>query len=87
MLLTGSSGSGWAVAARDVAESLDVPLLARVVGEDYVDIDGRFHEQYGLSAEGAVVVRPDGYVLWRSVGGEVDPTAVLEKVLRQALDR
>lgn len=49
------------------------PLHHVVIGDDYLDVDGCFLEAYGLQEGGAVVLRPDGFVAWRSVGPVKDP--------------
>jgi len=33
---------------------------------DLIDIDGAWPRYYGIDAEGAVLVRPDGHVAWRA---------------------
>jgi putative polyketide hydroxylase len=40
---------------------------------------------YGLEPDGAVLVRPDGYVGWRSRGGVDNPARVLSQVLDSIL--
>ncbi|MWB79058.1 hypothetical protein GLS40_13545 [Pseudooceanicola sp. 216_PA32_1] len=65
-LLAGPDGQDWALAARSAADALDVPLNAFRIGTDVdtdVDAWGRL---YGVSADGAVLIRPDGHVAWRS---------------------
>jgi putative polyketide hydroxylase len=43
-------------------------ILLRTVGDggDLSDPSGRFEELYGIGSEGAVLVRPDGFVAWRN---------------------
>jgi putative polyketide hydroxylase len=55
------------------------PLIRAVVlGEDASPEDpARFDERYGIGSGGAVLVRPDGYVCWRSANGPADPDEVL----------
>lgn len=66
VLLTDSDGKSWS------EELLSMyPLLsfrAFSIGEkgDYIDINHDFHERYGVKRGGAVLVRPDGHVYWRS---------------------
>ncbi len=66
VLLTDSDGKSWP----KKLESLNPNLCFRTVsiGEegDYKDIDHNFHELYGIERGGAVLVRPDGHVYWRS---------------------
>ena len=38
-------------------------------------------EAYGVGPDGAVVVRPDGYVAWRCRNKPLDPTTELKQVL------
>jgi putative polyketide hydroxylase len=41
----------------------------------------------GVSSEGAVLVRPDGFVAWRTSALAGTPVAVLEQVLAHVLCR
>lgn len=68
-----SPSSGWRATARALARELDVPLAAHVIK------DPEWSRLYGVGDRGAVLVRPDGYVAWRSL----QPAA--SAVLRQAL--
>ncbi len=68
VLLTGSPASQWSIATRQVAADHGVPLAAYSVGPDGdfgCDPD-RWKATYGINGDGAVLVRPDGYVAWRS---------------------
>jgi len=90
----------WCSAAAEVAAALSVPIDAHVVAEPTA-VRGPFTalsvprgplaaiepwtERYGISQDGAVLVRPDGFVAWRSHGsGHADD---LVKALRGVLDR
>jgi putative polyketide hydroxylase len=42
---------------------------------------------YGVGADGAVLVRPDGYVAWRSPAMVADPPATLAAALARILAR
>jgi hypothetical protein len=46
-----------------------------------VDPQGRFETTAGIGGEGAVVVRPDGVIAWRSIGGNADADTCLEDVV------
>ncbi|MGZ4203501.1 MAG: FAD-dependent monooxygenase [Thermoleophilaceae bacterium] len=63
-LLAGSDGEAW----RAAAGRLDLPLDAHQLGVTFGDPDGAFHEAFGISPSGAVLVRPDGHVAWRAQG-------------------
>jgi putative polyketide hydroxylase len=81
VLLTGD-GDGWLEGARAAVERLNVPLTTYRFGGD---VDGA--ERYALSSDGAVLVRPDGFVAWRSKTGDAYPATVVEHALRAVLSR
>jgi putative polyketide hydroxylase len=88
-LLAGPAGQRWCDAARQVAARLGVDLLAWRIGHggDAVDPAGRWVELAGTGDAGALLVRPDGFVAWRSRTGAADPQAVLAAVLGAVLGR
>ena len=46
-----------------------LPLDSYQIGGEHAtltDPSGRFCEAYGITLDGAVLIRPDGYVGWRS---------------------
>jgi len=83
VLLTGPDGDAWRRAAPAIGPSWP-PLLVHMVGKDgdLGDDDGNWHKTYGLETDGAVLVRPDGHVAWRSRQGAPNPL----EALRAALD-
>jgi 2-polyprenyl-6-methoxyphenol hydroxylase-like FAD-dependent oxidoreductase len=89
VLLAGPGGRAWCDAAAQVAGDLDVPLTAHRVAVDgpLVDRDERFPGAYGIGNDGAVLVRPDGVVAWRSTTAATDARATLDGVLRRLLFR
>lgn len=81
VLLTNEQGSGWSNAVQQAAASTRVEIKSYSIGKDLIDIDQRFHTMYGLSAEGAVLVRPDGFIAWQAQSGEEEKlTQVIKKV-------
>ena len=44
----------------------EMPLRVVHVDQDAVDVEQRFESAYGVGPTGAVLVRPDGHVAWRS---------------------
>ena len=66
-----------------VANRLGLRLVARRIGAggDLVNVDGRWPSAYGVSASGAVLVRPDGLVGWRAEERVEHPEQTLEAVL------
>ena len=77
VLLTASPS--WAQAAAAVSDQLGVPIDVQVLADD------RVLGAYGITAEGASLVRPDRFVAWRSRGAGT--AADLEKALRVVLCR
>ena len=80
----------WHEAAVRLADQLSLPLRTYRVGTgaqaDLVpEDDADWAERHGTGPGAAVLVRPDGFVVWRSQGREADAEAVLHQVLRTAL--
>jgi 2-polyprenyl-6-methoxyphenol hydroxylase-like FAD-dependent oxidoreductase len=87
-LLAGPDGAAWQRAAEAAAPSWP-PLVVHVIGVDgeVSDLNGNWHSAYGIGTDGAVLVRPDGYVAWRSRSGASNPQAVLRAAFEQLLGR
>ncbi|MFF1351910.1 monooxygenase, partial [Streptomyces sp. NPDC058322] len=47
----------------------DVPARTVVVGRDITVVDGSLLERLGITEDGAVLVRPDSHIAWRSGDG------------------
>jgi 2-polyprenyl-6-methoxyphenol hydroxylase-like FAD-dependent oxidoreductase len=72
--------ASWASAARALAErGFAVGALPLGTGQR----SGDWPEAWGVGVDGAVLVRPDGFVAWRARGAPSDA----ERELRQALER
>jgi hypothetical protein len=89
VLLAGSSGQAWCEAARTLADDLGVPLAAYRVGLDgkLIERDNRFGEAFGTGSDGAVIVRPDGIIAWRTMRTVSQPRVALEDVMAHLLFR
>jgi putative polyketide hydroxylase len=83
VLLTGPDNRAWREAARALAHELGVPLALYGVGAELTDVEDRWPELYGVTAQGAVLVRPDGVVAWRCAEAPV----FARNTLRAALTR
>ena len=69
-VLTGAGETSWHEAARRAGAALGVPLACYGIGSAGLeDRDGVFFERFGIAPSGAVLVRPDGYVGWRTARG------------------
>jgi putative polyketide hydroxylase len=88
VLLVGRDGGAWRRAVQGMATSWP-PLIAFTVGKDgdLGDPDGNWHEAYGIDIDGAVLVRPDGHVAWRSRSSASNPTETLRAALDCVLGR
>jgi len=69
-LLVGAKAAGWNEEVHRVAQDMDLLIAVHSIGAqaEWRDVEGRFEECYGIGATGAVLVRPDGFVAWRSPG-------------------
>lgn len=88
-LLAGASGQEWCTAARSASNELGVPFQAFTVGPsgDLVDLQDTWAQRYGVGPAGAVLVRPDGHVAWRSPGASDTSISTLRSVPRRATGR
>ncbi|MFF4764159.1 FAD-dependent oxidoreductase [Streptomyces sp. NPDC001292] len=86
------AGPGWRTAARTVGARLNVPLHVYSIGDgaEY-DLDtgggADWSSAHGITPEGAVLVRPDGFVAWRAEGETADMEKELTSALLQILGR
>ncbi len=85
VVLAGPDGHAWCEAADSAGRRLGIPIQAHAVGADGADPHGGFGPAYGVCDTGAVVVRPDGFVGWRSRNGAADPERALLGALRPLL--
>ena len=86
VLLAGPEGEAWCTAAASVAGETGVEIGAFRIGSDLLDPDGR-SAVYGTGAAGASLVRPDGFVAWRTAEAADDAGRVLGEVLARVLSR
>lgn len=75
----------WQKASADCNEQLGVNLEYVQIGTDLIPHDEEaFLATLGIKENGASLIRPDGFIAWRSVDMPGDPTAMLTKVLGSA---
>jgi putative polyketide hydroxylase len=88
VLLTGSRGQAWLEAAQRVTDPTRPPLAAIAVGAgEIADPDGAWAGAYNITEDGAVLVRPDGHVAWRSHACTAAPAATLAEAFDRVLGR
>lgn len=87
-LLAGPEGEAWLAAARQAASELGLELDAYTVGAQggLVPETGSFEALYGIEADGAALVRPDGHVAFRARSGG-DERSALASALRSIMSR
>lgn len=89
-LLTAGVARPWARSAVTAAQRLGVELTVHSVGPDaeFTDPAGQFGRRYGLHGGGAALVRPDGFVCWRTTAGRESLSAeAVVDALREVLGR
>jgi 2-polyprenyl-6-methoxyphenol hydroxylase-like FAD-dependent oxidoreductase len=86
VLLTGRNGTGWADAAQRAAKEYATPVRVHVIaGDGDLTPDGEdWATAYGVTQDGAVLVRPDAFVAWRSPGLVPDQDAAVLAALGRA---
>ncbi|MGW3122762.1 FAD-dependent oxidoreductase [Streptomyces sp. NPDC001107] len=88
-LLTGIAGEDWAGAADKVAQDLGIPLETVVIGpgREVTDLYYDWAKLREVEESGAILVRPDKHVAWRSMSLASDPEAALRGALAQLLGK
>ena len=90
VVLAGPEGDPWiaaATVARAALPGLDLEGVRVGPGSEVTDPAGLFTERFGIGPAGASLVRPDGFVAWRSPGLPADPAAELSGALASILSR
>jgi hypothetical protein len=88
-LFTGAGGDKWKDAARNVSKTLGVPIEGFSVGyrQDYEDVYFDWAKLRGVEESGCVLVRPDRFVAWRSMGVRDNCEERLLEVMGKILSR
>jgi putative polyketide hydroxylase len=86
-LLTGQDGFSWYEAASAVAASLGIKIVAYRIGSDggLFDRGNEVLARLGVGTDGAIVIRLDGFVAWRTHTLTTAPQSRLEQVLKRVL--
>ncbi|MFE5037537.1 FAD-dependent oxidoreductase [Streptomyces sp. NPDC056683] len=88
-----AGGAAWHAAARRIADTERLRLDTYRIGVagdlvyDTEEGDGGWTAAHGTTPDGAVLVRPDGFVAWRSEEAVPDPEGELREVLARVLRR
>ena len=89
VLLAGPDGDQWREVSAELAADLGAPLRCHrlAVDGDVVDPAEEFPGVFGVGRDGAVLVRPDGVVAWRTPSSDNQSREALERAVRQVLAR
>ena len=87
VLLAGSDGASWCEVAEAVKASMGIELMTYRVGPDadLHDLENGWTARMGVSSRGAVLVRPNGFVAWRTTALMTSSESALEQVLSHIL--
>ncbi|HTY98042.1 MAG TPA: FAD-dependent monooxygenase [Solirubrobacteraceae bacterium] len=85
-LVCGPDGQPWRAQATTAAERLRLTLASYAIGGPGLrGADQAFLEAYGIDRDGAVLIRPDGWVAWRAPGSPRPGGEELIEGMRQIL--
>jgi len=90
LLIAGEDGHDWCEAARELARELCLPLDAVRIGHlegDLYDPRCTWLRRREIDPDGAILVRPDRFVAWRSLGASVAARDQLGVALSAVLHR
>lgn len=88
-VITGVAGEAWEEAAARVSRELGVPVEAVVIGpgREVTDLYYDWSRRREVTEAGALLVRPDKHVAWRSHTLPDDPAGALRDALARVLGR
>ncbi|ENB9405473.1 FAD-dependent oxidoreductase [Bacillus paranthracis] len=87
VLLTIAENRTWAECVQNVSSTLGINIKFYSVGlrGDFIAQEDIFSKLYGIENGGAVLIRPDGFIGWRSEKEVVNLDVVLEEVMGNLL--
>jgi 2,4-dichlorophenol 6-monooxygenase len=88
-LFTGIAGEAWADAAEKVSRDLNVPVKTVIIGpgREVTDIYYDWARVREIDEDGALLVRPDKFIAWRSMSLPEGPEQTLRDALTALLSR
>jgi 2-polyprenyl-6-methoxyphenol hydroxylase-like FAD-dependent oxidoreductase len=86
VLVSGPKGTIWReILERSPAGTLGVVCHGMAPAGDLQDVNGRWSAAFGVGDEGAVLIRPDGFVAWRRADATGDALAALDAALTRLM--
>jgi putative polyketide hydroxylase len=88
VLVSGPSGNEWSNCVRhsSAARALGVAWHGIQPAGDFEDVADRFSAAYGVETDGAVLIRPDGFIAWRHATA-ADGARALENAFERLWNR
>ncbi len=72
-VLVGRKGELWMPDIKEARQQCQLEIPLHVIdGDELIDIESTFLQRYGIAQDGAVLVRPDGYIAWRKTSYNAD---------------
>ncbi|GAB6560215.1 FAD-dependent oxidoreductase [Bacillus mobilis] len=87
VLLIGAENRDLTECVQDVSSKLGINIKVYSVGlrGDFITQENVFRELYGIENEGVVLIRPDGFIGWRSAKGTANLRIMLNEVMNHLL--
>lgn len=86
-LITGPDNAAWTKVAGEAAEKFGIEIAVAAIESDYGDVDGQWKIVGEISSAGAILVRPDNFVGWRSLDGAPESVESFMGVVASVLGR
>jgi 2,4-dichlorophenol 6-monooxygenase len=95
-LVTDAGGQAWKDAISDLQSRS--PALVKCVtilprstqstdkSSEFIDVDGQWENLSQLRQGGAILIRPDNYVAWRSINADAQAIPTLIELLKRTLE-
>lgn len=86
-VLTGADGQAWEPVVAQLREQFGLDVQLHAISEDGAlrDTEKTFHNRYGIGKDGAVLVRPDGWVALRLPAWSANAAQVLTDAIQRIL--
>jgi tetracenomycin A2 monooxygenase-dioxygenase len=84
VLVSGPNGSDWSITVQQsaAAQALGITWHGLHPAGDLEDAANRFSAAYGVKADGAVLIRPDGFIAWRHTSAAAGPSSFEDVLAR-----
>lgn len=85
VLFAGATGKAWYDTARHLDErsSFQLQCFRNGPDGDVRDLENRWSSAYGIGPDGAVLIRPDGFIAWRARAAVASPEAALRSTFER----